>query len=234
MGEILYSKKLGNRVLLIVVGFITVLICYFSYNTYRTFLVNAEDYVLDKLYSLAKTTALQIDGDKHERLTESYPEMNAITSNYQDSLYLELHEKLKAVARTNEFNTPIYTLVKSKNQDYFEFVTTSSEVPFYRHSYKQFPETLVERFDVGGTLSAYESENGTWLSAFAPVKNSDGEAVAIVQVDQQFDEFKELAYDKLLRNLLASMAIAVVIIFVLISWRRPSRASIMQRTFRMR
>ena len=216
MGELLSAKNLSNRVLFVVFIAFSVLTAYFIYSAYHNYLQESESQVVDRMYSIAKTASLQIEAEELAYLLERYQEKDAITSTNQDSIYQKIHSVLKDVAEANEMESALYTLVKSKNGEYLEFIVTSSENPYYRHSYVEFPDMLLERYKDGGRLDLHTSENGKWLSAFAPIKNEKGETVAIIQADQNFESFYDKAKAKLWRNILISIGIFVVILFIVI------------------
>jgi serine phosphatase RsbU (regulator of sigma subunit) len=111
-------------------------------------------------------------------------------------------------------------MVRSNSGDYFEFIVSSSEAPYFRHTYKEFPEQLLREFEVGGKLNVHSSENGMWLSAFAPIKNNQNETIAVIQADRDFEEYYAIAKEKLFNDLLISLAIFVVILFIVLKFLR--------------
>tara|TARA_B110000046_G_scaffold29074_1_gene30391 strand:+ start:71671 stop:71862 length:192 start_codon:yes stop_codon:yes gene_type:complete len=62
----------------------------------------------------------------------------------------------------------------------------------------------------------YEDESGYWLSAFGPIRNSEGEVIAIVQVENRFDEFLKEAREEIFFNIGLSLLVTLVIMFFLI------------------
>ncbi|MFQ3215402.1 MAG: putative membrane protein [Marivirga sp.] len=216
MGDLLSAKNLSNKVLLVVFIAFTVLTGYFIQNSYRTFLNESEKQVVDRMYSIAQTAALQIDAGQISYLINKYKTKDALTSTSQDSIYQQLHKKLAAVAGLNEMNSPLNTLIKSDSGAYFEFIVTSSVQPYYRHSYLEFPEQLLSEYKVGGRLNVHSSENGTWLSAFAPIKNNKGQTIAIIQADRNFEEFYAAAKSKLSNDIFMSIGIFIVILVIVL------------------
>jgi serine phosphatase RsbU (regulator of sigma subunit) len=220
MGDFLSAKSLSNRVLLVVIVSFSILTGYFIYNSYHQFLSNSEEQVVNRLYSIAKTASLQVDGEEMEYLINKYPNKDAITTNEQDSIYSKINKQLLEVVKANEMTTSLYTMVRSKEGPYFEFIVSSSEIPYFRHSYKEFPDQLLNDFELGGKLNVHSSENGMWLSAFAPVKNDKGETVAVIQADRNFEEFYAIAKAKLVNDLLISLGIFVVILLIVLKFLR--------------
>jgi signal transduction histidine kinase len=183
------------------------------YDTFHVYSVNRQDEkdkVFAKLEIVAGLTALNIDGDKHQKITNTYLKEDAIKQTNTDKNYLEIHNVIKKIQVTSQIATPIYTLVKNgKNQ--LAFGVTSNQNPYYLHSYQTPPKTLLSKFNVGASLDEYKDENGTWLSSFSPIKTSGGQVVAIVQVDENFDEFLNEINKELIKNILFNVFIYSIV-----------------------
>lgn len=210
------NSALGRRVYTLVFVSILLLVFYFVNNQYRSVLAAAEDEATQKLLAVAKLSANQIDGDLHQILSERYTSKNAVTKNDGDSIYNYFHQQLLQIQNITELSTPIYTLVKSKNGNYFEFIVTSANEPYFRHSYTKFPDILMQDFETGGAVGLNKSENGLWLSAFAPILNRKGEVVAVIQADKNFKMFIEQATKKMWVDLSISGVIVILVLFYLI------------------
>ncbi|GAA4840186.1 PP2C family protein-serine/threonine phosphatase [Algivirga pacifica] len=208
MTKILSAKMLGVRIQMVVFTGLMMLVSFFTYRNYQEKVERTEKEVLLNLSAIAYTTASNIDGDRHENLVQRYPEKDGITTSIEDSSYYHMHQQLKEVVRTHHLQSAVYTLVKK--EEHFEFIVTSSEDPAFRHRYVQYPMELRSQFDQGGVLGEYRTENGVWLSAFAPIKNSDREVVAVIQVDQRFESFLAEARMHLYRQVAISISIALL------------------------
>lgn len=187
--EINNSIRANNRRLLMLTfgGFILIA-SYFIITDHRSYLEESKAETLKKLESVAKTLSLRLSGDMHEYLTQKFRKKDAIKTSEQDSVYQHLHSILKATHDINHFDSDIYTLFMEDEVN-VKFGVTSGTTPYYRHPYLIHPEELLEKFEMGGAFADYKSENGHWLSAFAPILNSKGKVVAVVEVDQRFDNF---------------------------------------------
>lgn len=170
------------------------------------------------MQGVARTLALQIDGDVHQSLIMEFPK-DSIKSNDQDPNYYQIHQKLSRAMEANEIGTTIYTMVYDSSMEKLCFGVASSAEPFWKHDYTGFPDELLSKYNQGGILTPYEDQHGVWLSAFEPIKNADGKVVGILQVDEQFDAFlmdakKEVAMDILVILLIVGIvAIAVIYLF---------------------
>lgn len=170
-----------------------------------------------KLQSIAKTTALSFDGDRHEFLLEKYKNKGDIVTREQDSVYAELYHYLKNIEVENELNSTIYTLFKVELEDgehkFYYGINSSDDPPdaTFRDEYQQFPEVLINKYTEGATIPQYASENGIWISAFHPFTNSKGEVIGIIEVDEKFDEF----IDRVNRQILWSSCISLFFISII-------------------
>ncbi len=187
----LYSKFLFSVIIIMMLVFWFFAMGYF----YRQSLNHAENYTLDRLYGIARTLSLQIDGDLHEELTCRITDKDGITDNKADQAYEQIHQLLKQTYEVNNLPTPVYTLFKSNicNEDSsnYELVlgVNSSDYPYYRHPFEDAPSKYLHEYETGGKIGEYYDKNGHWLSAFYPIKNSQGAIVAIVQIDESFCGF---------------------------------------------
>lgn len=209
------AKKRLRRVMTTVLVAYLVLIAFFLSNGYFKSLAAAENASLMRLNGIAYTLALQIDGDKHQRLMDKYPEKDAIRSTEQDSDYLAIHQVLKRNYTANMLNTPIYTIVLD-SMETCHFGVTSAERPYFRHPYHSAPALLMEKHSEGAMIPRYKDEFGTWLSAFAAVRNRHGNMVALVQADQKFDDFLEQARGDIWKNLLFSLLVGALFFAALV------------------
>ncbi|MGB0522136.1 MAG: hypothetical protein ACPGJS_04210, partial [Flammeovirgaceae bacterium] len=197
--------------------FILLLSFYFTVTAYYSSLSHKQQDTLAKLECIAATLSLNFSGDQLETLLQRYPTQDAITSSDEDSLYYQLHEKLRKVYEINQLNSDIYTLTFDSVHQHFYFGVTSGETPYFRHVYNSHPEDFINKYYTGGQIDRFEDENGVWLSAITPVKNSLGKVVAVIAVDQHFNDFTSEARALLLKDTIISI---FVIIFLSFSLRR--------------
>ncbi len=196
------------------------LISYFLTVSYFKSLKEAETASLMRLNGIVCTLAMQVDGDAHQRLMVMHPTKDAITNPQQDSNYFAIHQVLRMNFQANMLGTPIYTIVLDSNNICY-FGVTSAEKPYFRHPYHSAPALLMEKHAEGAMIPCYQDEFGTWLSAFAAVRNSRGEMVGLVQADQNFDEFMALARADVLRNLLFGLLVGAFFLILLVRILQP-------------
>lgn len=211
------TRSGSGRIALIVLIGLVLLAGYFISHSYFTRISTVQRHQLDKLYTIARTAAAQIDGDDVEYLMKSYSSKDAILKSDDDFTYHLLHKKLRRSYETNLLESPMYTLFKSPKSERIFFGVTSSEKPYFRHEYHSRPDVILENYRIGGTIDRYEDENGTWLSAFAPIKNSQGKVVSILQADEPFDSFLLKARQNLYWNIAISAVVFLIIGFAMLN-----------------
>ena len=207
-------RNATTRVLILVFAVIIGITIFFLVSGYFTQITLYEKSELNKLSGIANTLANQIDGNAHQILYEKYPKKDQLTSVKQDEIYYEFHKILKEAHDANNLETPIYTMVYEPEDKLFYFVVFSDTV-YWRHPWEKFHDTHVNSYEAGGVIHPYTDENGTWLSAFTPIKNIHGEVVGAVQVDSKFDVFIAQALKEILIRTLISLAIISLIGFFL-------------------
>jgi serine phosphatase RsbU (regulator of sigma subunit) len=174
----------------------------------------------DRLEAIVATVATQIDGDEHEKMMEDHLFEDDIMSNDENFTYHHLQTQLDNAATVNKLKKPIYTMVYNEDSSFFQFGVTSDPEPYFRHSYVNYPQILLDSIDVGSSIPSYESENGEWLSAFYPIKNSQGETVAIIEADVEFTGFINEVQREYLNETLIALGVIILMALVLIPYTR--------------
>jgi serine phosphatase RsbU (regulator of sigma subunit) len=157
------------------------------------------------LESVAAVAAAQIDGDAHE--TVHGPR------DAEGAAFLSIRSKLREVQEHYKLRSAMYTLrpvQDERGRPATEFVVMTNLVPFVGDRYKRLPamEPVFARGE-GSLTGLYRSDTGAWVSGYAPVKASDGRAVALVEVDRPAEDLEaELQSRRLLSLLGAALATA--------------------------
>ena len=194
---------------------------YFVIWSYNQQISQAENTTLMRLQGITNSMALQIDGNAHQHLFMQYLKKDDITSNNQDSIYTKIQKVLYNNHEANMLHTPLYTIVFDSLSKNYVFGVNSTDKPYFRHAYNSAPKTMMEKHFEGGMIPMYKDEFGTWLSAFAAIKTSKGEVVALVQADEKFDVFITKARASAWRNILLSLVFFTLLMFILIRILQP-------------
>ena len=214
------EKRLRQVLNTVILGFI-LLSSYFIIWNYFNSLKEAENASLARLTGIVNSLAQQINGNMHQFIMDAYPKKGDIASYNQDSNYLEIHNLLLRNYNANMLKTPIYTIVVDSITERCVFGVTSSEIPYFRYDYNSAPARLIENHKIGASISRYQDEFGTWLSAFASIRNSKGDVVAVVQADQKFEEFMETAQSNIIKNMAVSFIVFVILLLMLLRIIEP-------------
>ena len=200
---------------IVTIAFIFQTIYYISHHYYSA-LEEAQTVSLSRLKGIANSVVLQINGDAHQALMQRYLNKDALTNSETDSVYSGIHKVLAQNYEATQLNSPIYTLIYDNEQKQYEFGVTSSSEPYYRHKYSTCPDNLFQNNTTGGIIPLYKDEFGSWLSAFAPIKNNKGEVVAMLMVDQKFDDIIQYIRTSAWQNVRFSTFIFIFLILILI------------------
>jgi signal transduction histidine kinase len=212
----IWKNKRLRQILLLVGGSIIVLWLLIVVLFYNFTVSQYEQSTLMRLAGIANSLALQIEGDTHQAIFDYHKEQDAISRNDQDSLYLHLHLLLKANYTANMLKSPVYTISMNESGMFYEFGITSDSTPYYRHQYKSYHPILNENYKVGGLIPAYTDEFGMWLSAFSPIKDRQGNTVAVVMVDEKLDIFLSSVRSELMKAFLLSLFVFSIMIALLL------------------
>ncbi len=218
----LINRILGNlatRMMLIIYLCIIFITTFFIIFSYYNALALQEKRQYDKLTAIVTSMAVNIDGEEHVNLMNCYSVNTYEDSIKNDSLYKAISSRLRIVVEENNLS-PMYTLVYDEATDGFVYGIRSDDFVDYKNSYKQPPKELRENMNTGGVIPMYMSENGSWLSAFYPIKDDDGNTVALLEADIEFSEFKALVNERYQKELLIALGVIVAIALFLIPYAR--------------
>jgi signal transduction histidine kinase len=210
-----FLKKPTSRIfLLVLIGYLLIT-AYFTIWNYQRQSEQYEERSLFRLEGIANSLALQINGDVHRQVAQRYPSKDGVLFNAQDTDYYQIHYILRRNVQANMLETPIYTMLFDSSKNAFNFIATSNDAPYYRHTYTSFHPILQERYTEGGQIPMYADQFGMWLTAFAPIRDSRGHCVGIVMVDEKFDAFVLNVRNMALRNLMTALFIILPVIVLL-------------------
>ncbi|MBI4335218.1 MAG: hypothetical protein HY589_01020, partial [Candidatus Omnitrophica bacterium] len=149
-----------------------------------------KDELRSKLVAIAATAAISIDAEKHSKIP---PER---TSESLES-YKEIRRMLQHIRDANPQIRYAYTMTRTDDPDYLQFIVDAEREarlkssPGERYNIITHPY-MVQAFDSATADVAFEKDNwGVWLSGYAPIKDKNGNAVAILGVDMSAEDFFE-------------------------------------------
>jgi len=148
-----------------------------------------------------------IDGNKLEKVIKDKSEDSV---EYQDILSSMSSAKSKSVARN------FYTLLKVQGTDAKFLVDVSVEASEFLEDYTM--DSYMEKAFNGEVIvtdKSYTDEYGTFISAYAPIKNSEGDIVAIAGVDIDSSMFESIR-TTLLKTIIFTIIILSILVFIMV------------------
>jgi HD-GYP domain-containing protein (c-di-GMP phosphodiesterase class II) len=137
------------------------------------------------LLNIARTGALLVDGELHEQV---------VRAGRNDSPeYQALRDRLLLIQETNQLGDAVYTL-SSIDGDTARYGVISNGLAPVGQVYRLAAATRavlghVLRDGQAGYTGIYTNEDGTWLTAFAPIRNRAEQTVAALEVDFRADVY---------------------------------------------
>ena len=153
-----------------------------------------------RLHAIATTLAPRLDGTVLRAMAQRFPRKDGVPSWEEAPAPLQmLHDMLSTATRDNELGTPIETLVPLHDERIraapdlhvphaMQVLVNGGDVAWWRHKTDYRPAMGRALFDGEAVAEApYSDESGTWISAYAPIRDDSGDVVAIVAVDTSLD-----------------------------------------------
>jgi class 3 adenylate cyclase len=139
------------------------------------------------LLNIARTGALLVDPALHADVES--------TRTQDSDAYRRLRATLAAIQDENRVETPIYTLTDfDANARRARFMVTSRGPGLPGEAYALVP-TLLDplgrsfREGIATHTRVYSNEHGTWITAFAPIRDVGGRVRAVLDVDYRVDVY---------------------------------------------
>ena len=166
----------------LILGF-AALSAFVSFITARGMYTNLQSQVLNEFriraLSIVKLAALQQDGDEFKQITSD-----------QDPLYEKFRLQNLKIRQSDPDIRSVFTMRKD-NQGIFYVVDAGAKgetnIATFGERYIDAPATLVDNFDALASATAEpkinNGQNGSYLSAYAPIRAQNGESVGVIGVD---------------------------------------------------
>lgn len=153
-----------------------------TYFIYQETIAQQKEELRLRILGFAKLAGLMIDADKHSRIKPKMESQNT-------ALYKEIKNVLKKIRDSDPLIDSVYTMIKTNKENIWMFVVDSGDrkrTAAYcgeRYDVSGMPEMRIA-FDRASVDSEFTVDKwGTWLSGYAPIRNSRGEPAAIVGLD---------------------------------------------------
>lgn len=213
---------MSAHVLLVTVSLVTVSVAVCGGIAYWAAKRHLENSLGHELLAVVAAAAPGIDGDLHQVV---YRDGNGelVGSEEFEELRLRLDTIRRAVGLPRQ-GSPIYTMRPSETFDRtgeLEFVVMTDRDRygqyFVGNHYPAMPHNRVALTGEPAVSGIYEDREGTWLSAAAPVRDSNGQVVAILQADRDVTFYYVEARKRAL-EIFSGAGIAVALGVLLALW----------------
>ncbi len=149
-------------------------------------ITNTRTEIQRDLEHVAALASHGISGNDHNAAIGNTPEARTYFNRIRDHM--------RAMRRQVGFSENWYTLLPNSNDTtYFGVMTHSTSFQGDMYVFqdagvrKIFERVLAEKMTLSTDI--YKSANGIWLSALSPIINSQGNAVAVLEVDIRYEEY---------------------------------------------
>ncbi len=137
------------------------------------------------LLNIARTGALLVEGDLHEAVVKS--------GRNDTREYATLQAQLQRIQETNRLGDPVYTLSDVQGgMARFAIISHGGEPVGKQYDLALAIRPILHRVLTEGTAAysdVYTNQHGTWITAFAPIRNAAGRTVAALDVDFRADVY---------------------------------------------
>jgi putative nucleotidyltransferase with HDIG domain len=157
---------------------------------YRFMLDSKFDSIRSRLMVIAQTAALLVD-------TQTLSEIPLTHEGIHSPAYQTVAKKLNRVRLVNPQITYIYVMAKTPQEGIWQFIVdpdalkqskSGMSLPGDQYNAARFPE-MMKAFDVPSADQRLEiDEWGATLSGYAPIRNENGQAAAMLGIDMKADD----------------------------------------------
>jgi len=175
-----------------------------EYLSYRIAYRDLEQALGKRLEAIVRSGAVFIDGDLHDLVQ---------TDEDADSeAFITIRDQLLAIKKANQLETDIYTFRRVGES--LEFVVMTNEKPFIGDAYS-IKEEMLPTLNKGQSAhtGVYRDQHGMWISAYAPILDSQGRFSGLLEADYEVDTFLQLLESKFISLTWKAGLLAVVAVF---------------------
>jgi twitching motility protein PilJ len=163
---------------------------------------NVQEAINEKLVSLVSTSVIQIDGDTFDLIRNS--------TDFNSENYLKIAGVLQNIRTVNKLETDAVKTLRRRG-NITNFVVTSNNQNVINREFnlwKEMNPTLNKGYVE--LKSPYERGDRSYMSAFAPIKNTASEIVGLLQIDMDVTD----KYPSFSQFLVVPMIISIILVIV--------------------
>lgn len=230
-----YRYTLNRRVPLIIkqicvyIPIMIAVMIFTSWYIQNDYTARIKSHMVSRLTSLLNLVPGKIDGDIVESIKDPH--------DYMSDKYMALRDSLHKVLNYNkdEWSAPFYVLIHRRigNWQYLMIDYDDSTQIYWPYEYNP-GESYVDTVMAGGIVTDFsEDQEGMWLFGNAPLRNSKGEIVAVVEIGADlynYRNYQNMLFYRIMKVMMISLvfiAIAIIIVsYFMISAIRSLRKGV--------
>lgn len=192
---------LGLKIMIYTTALLVITAGTLIFFSYRTAYADLEMAIGLRLEAIATTGALMLDGDLHDQIKTN--------EDADTDAFKTLQKALRRIKEKNNIDTPVYTF--RREGEAMKFIVMTQEKTYIGDTYTIRPE-MWPALNEGKSshTKIYTDTHGTWMTAYAPIFDSEGHISGILDVDIKLPTFQEQLRMKTIRLLMVSGIILVV------------------------
>ena len=192
---------LGLKIMVFTFLLVVITALILIYFSYRASYKDLEKAIGERLEAIATTGALMIDGDMHDQIRTP--------ADAETEAFITIREKLRQIKKKNNLKEEVYTFRREGTT--LKFIAMSHAKSFIGDTYnireEMWPTLNNSKSNHTGI---YKDEHGIWISAYAPILDSQGHISGILDVDIEVHTF----YMELQKKTGRLLIISAIILFV--------------------
>lgn len=213
-----YMKKiLGSFRMKITMAMVAIVLLVISLNSFVVYKLSVDSQIgqlRENLMVVAQTAALMIDGDMVDLVPLAH-------SGVDTPAYKSIAKDLRKIKDANPSIKYIYAMKMTDDKWSWKFVVDPdpspasggarvTSYPGDMYDARRCPEIIKALNSPSADKDFTKDEWGTFLSAYAPIRNRNGNVVAVLGVDMMADDVSQLKHDIYLRTIFVLLAGLVI------------------------
>ncbi len=182
--------------------------------TYLSIFENIELLLGQKLNHIARTAVLMIEAEDHLKIEEAMSNQDPEVA--ESAAFKKIQKTLQNIKLNNQLTEDIYTVIAPEWADgNMIFVTMSNEKSYVGNSIKTNPNVALALKTAKPTFSKiYSDSEGVWVSAFAPILDRSGKAIAVLEVDYHAEREVAEARLAIMKSIGLPAVLALLLCFI--------------------
>ncbi len=171
-----------------------------TYLSYRISYRQLEISVGERLEAVVRSGAIGVDGSLHDTIKSN--------EDAASEAFLSIQSYLRKLKKANDLDTDVYTMRRVGES--LSFVVMTNEKPFVGDTYSIREEMLPTlNRGIASSTGVYQDTHGSWISAYAPILDQQGQLSGILEADVEVQTFLTLLHERFRWLVLKGVGFAV-------------------------